>query len=255
MVYNADMLLYAIIATVLVSAISLVGILIFSRIQTGKAWARRFISLATGTLLAAVFFDLLPEAIESFENSQHAFEIVFGSIIIFFIIEKIVHHHHCVCSDERGAHKKEHLIVNNLIGDGMHNFVDGTIIAGAFLVDVRLGISATIAVALHEIPQEFSDFSILVYAGLSKSRALLYNFMFGLSAALGAVMVFILQDRVDNLIPVLIAAAAGNFLYLAMADLVPELHHEDNPRKIWLQLLWVGFGIALMYGIGAINGH
>ena len=244
------MLIYAIIATVAVSLGSLSGILFLSRKKFKKVWIRRFIGIAIGTLLAVVFFDLLPEAVESFNDPRVAFKIVLASILGFFVIEKVIHYHHCTCDDENKKHKKTHLIVNNLVGDGLHNFIDGTIIATAFLVDTRLGVGTTIAVALHEIPQEVSDFSILVYAGLKRKRAIVYNLLFGLTSVLGAILVFVFADSIDKLIPVLIAIAAGNFIYLAMADLVPELHHEDNPRRVWMQLVWVGIGIVLMYIVG-----
>lgn len=246
------MFLYAIIATLLVSLISLSGILLLSRFKSSQIWVKRFIGLAVGTLLAVVFFDLLPEAMEAFVKPQTASWIILASILGFFIIEKAIHYHHCTCADEERGQHKPHLVVNNLIGDGLHNFVDGAVIAGAFLVDVRLGVSATLAVALHEIPQEVSDFSILIYAGLSRGRAILYNLLFGLTSILGAVLVFAFVDVLDNLIPILIALAAGNFIYLAMADLIPELHHENDPRRIWPQLLWVLFGIGLVLAVGLL---
>lgn len=249
------MLIYAIIATLAISLISLVGILVFSKNFKSTPWMRRFIGLAVGTLLGAVFFDLLPEAMEAFPEPHTASLIILGSIIGFFIIEKIIHYHHCSCDDKEKGHTKTHFIVNNLIGDGLHNFVDGTIIAGAFLVDPRLGIGTTVAVALHEIPQEVADFSILVYAGLSRAKAILYNVLFGLTSVLGAILVFVFAEYVEQLVPILIALAAGNFLYLAMADLVPELHHEENPRRVWMQLVWVGLGILLLYAIGLVAGH
>ncbi|MAG28828.1 ZIP zinc transporter [bacterium] len=244
------MLLYAIIATLAVTAIALVGILVFSKnTQNKNKWMKRFIGLATGTLLAAVFFDLLPEAIESLDDTRKALLIVLASILAFFFIEKAIHYHHCTCEDEEKRHNKTHLIVNNLIGDGLHNFIDGTIIASAFLIDVRLGIGTTIAVALHEIPQEISDFSILVYAGLGRAKATVYNVLFGLTSVLGAVLVFALAKSTEQLVPILLAIAAGNFIYLAMADLIPELHHEDNPKRIWTQAVWVGIGIILVYAV------
>lgn len=249
------MLIYAIIATLAVSLISVTGILLFSKPMRANPWMRRLIGLAIGTLLGAVFFDLLPEAMESFSEPHTASLIILAAIVGFFVIEKAIHYHHCTCADEDKGHRKNHLIVNNLIGDGLHNFVDGTIIAGAFLVDARLGIATTIAVALHEIPQEVADFSILVYAGLSRLKAVLYNLLFGLTSVLGAVLVFVFAESLESLVPILIAVAAGNFLYLAMADLVPELHHEKNPKRVWMQLVWVGLGILLLYTIGRMVGH
>ncbi|OJI06911.1 hypothetical protein BK004_02130 [bacterium CG10_46_32] len=249
------MFAYAIIATLSVSLISFIGILTFSKeIHTHK-WLRRLIGLAVGTLLGAVFFDLLPETIKSFENPNTASLVILASILAFFVIEKAIHYHHCRCEGKEHTYKKNNLIINNLIGDGIHNFIDGTIIAGAFLVDVRLGIGTTLAVALHEIPQEVSDFSILVYAGLSRFKAILYNVLFGLTSVIGAIVVFVFAQSLGNLIPILLAIATGNFIYLAMADLVPELNHENNPKRVWAQLLWVGMGITLLYLVGIVTGH
>lgn len=249
------MLVYAIIATLAVSLISLSGILVFAKELRAKLWIRRLIGIAVGTLLGAVFFDLLPETMESFQEPGQASLVILAAILGFFVIEKAIHYHHCRCDDEEKGHRKTHLVVNNLIGDGLHNFVDGTIIAGAFLVDTRLGIGTTIAVALHEIPQEVADFSILVYSGLSRLRAIFYNLLFGLTSVLGAILVFVFAESVENLVPILLAIATGNFLYLAMADLVPELHHEDNPRRVWLQLVWVGLGILILYLVGTLAGR
>ncbi len=254
------MYLYPILATLAISLIALIGIAIASKQQKNPLWMRRFISLAVGTLLAVTFFDLLPETIEAFDEPHTAFQIVLISIVGFFIIEKAIHYHHCTCDDAHEkshshGHTKTHLVTTNLIGDGLHNFIDGTIIAGAFLVDTTLGITTTIAVAVHEIPQEISDFSILVYAGLSKLKAAILNVSFGLLSVVGALSVLLFADRVTHMVPVLLAVASGNFIYLAMADLIPELHHEENPKRIWFHLLWVLLGIAILYVLGIFFGH
>lgn len=250
------MLIYALLATLFVSLLSLVGALTLYKKFTQGNWRRRFIGLAIGTLLGLAFFDLLPEAVEAWKNPRSLFTAVLISVFGFFVIEKIVHHHHCRCEqNERHAKNKPHLIVNNLIGDGLHNFIDGTIIAGAFLTDVRLGMATTLAVALHEIPQELSDFSILIYAGLAKAKAISYNLLSALISVLGAVMVFVLAERVAQIVPILLAVAAGNFTYLAMADLIPELQNEDNGQRVLGQLFWVGLGIAVIYALGMLFGE
>lgn len=247
------MLIYALAATIFVSLVSLVGILtLFQKFKSGL-WLRRFIGLAIGTLLGLAFFDLLPEAVEAFSDPRRLFVIILASIFGFFVIEKIVHHHHCRCpQDQHHIERKPHLIINNLIGDGLHNFVDGTIIAGAFLTDFKLGLVTTLAVALHEIPQELSDFSVLVYAGLAKAKAVIYNLLSALISVLGAMAVFLLAGRIEQIVPILLAVAAGNFTYLAMADLIPELQAEDNPRQVLTQLFWVALGIAVIYALGAL---
>ena len=251
------MLIYAILATVFVSLISLAGVLtIFRNADKNTIVLRRLIGLAVGTLLAVVFFDLLPEAIEKSQNTlETTLLIVFASILTFFVIEKIIHYHHCHCDEETKAKKKTHLIVNNLVGDGLHNFIDGALIGGAFLVDLRLGVVTTLAVALHEIPQEITDFSILIYGGLSRARAIFFNLLFALSSVLGAVLVFFIAEKVDALIPVLLAIAAGNFIYLGLADLLPELHREEEAKRVAPQIFWVGLGILIIYLAGRFGGQ
>ena len=247
-------LYYALGATLIISLLAVLGIIFLNK-SYNKKWLKIFVGLAVGTLLGAVFFDLLPETMELFEEPHDAAFIILLSILGFFTIEKAIHYHHCLCEDEEKKHKKNHLIVNNLIGDGLHNFVDGIIIGGAFLVDVKLGIGATIAVALHEIPQEIADFSILVYAGLSRFKAIMYNLLFGLTSVLGVILVFATAEKAQNLVPYILAIATGNFIYLAMADLIPELHHENNSKKIWLQMLWVVLGLAIIKIITSLFGH
>lgn len=249
------MLLNIILATLAVSLISIIGLAVFFPSNRKSFWVRWFIGLATGTLLASAFFDLLPEAISAFGDSRRTFQIVLFSIVIFFIIEKIVHYHHCNCQNEEERHSRAHLAIANLIGDGIHNFIDGTIIAGAFLTSPWLGITTTLAVALHEIPQEIADFSILLYSGFSRLRAIIFNLAFGLTSVLGGIMVFFLSAKLNIIIPFLLAVAAGNFIYLAMADLIPELHGEKNPRYIWWQLVWVGAGMGIIYFLGLLPGH
>lgn len=239
------MLIYIIAATLAVSLISVVGILLLPSGKRQRRTIEYLVGFATGALLAFAFFDLLPEALGSGVGAPLALKVVLAGIVLFFVIEQIIHYHHCRCH-EAGV-SKTHLIVNNLLGDAIHNFIDGTIIAGAFLVNMPLGISATIAVALHEIPQEVADFSILIYAGMSRKRALAFNFLSAVSAIAGGVLVFVLAGRIANLVPILLAVAAGNFIYLAMADLIPELHEEREPKRIWRQLVAVGVGVGLVY--------
>lgn len=251
------MLAYAILATVLVSLISLVGVLtIFKNVEKNTRVLRRLIGLAVGTLLAVVFFDLLPEAIEESRNTlETTMLIVLASILAFFVIEKIIHYHHCNCDEETKARRKTHLIVNNLVGDGIHNFIDGTLIAGAFLVDMRLGIVTTLAVALHEIPQEITDFSILIYGGLARAKAITWNLAFALFSVIGAILVFFLADKIEALTPVLLAIAAGNFIYLGLADLIPELQREEKANQVAPQIFWVGLGILIIYLVGRFAGQ
>lgn len=246
------MLIYIITATLGVSAISLIGVVALPIGSRRHQSLHYFVSFATGALLGFAFFDLLPEALAGGVDSRLVLKIVLAGILLFFVIEQFIHYHHCRCRAEERGRGKTHLIVNNLVGDGIHNFIDGAIIAGAFLVSAPLGVVTTVAVALHEIPQEVADFSILLYAGMSRRRALAFNFLSALSSIFGGILVFVLADRVTGLLPVMLALAAGNFIYLAMADLIPELSEERQARRIWRQICWVGIGIGLVYGLSVL---
>ena len=202
------------------------------------------IAFAAGALLGDALIHLLPELAES----ERGFDLtaslaVLGGITGFFLLEKVLHWHHAHFPSEEVVHP---VAVSNLIGDVLHNFVDGAIVAGSFLVSAPLGFATTTAVALHEIPQELGDFAILVHAGLKPRRALLLNFLTGLAAIAGGVTTLLLTS-VGGLEHFLIAFSAGAFIYIASTDLIPELHKEPEPKKSLVQTL------ALMVGIGVMT--
>lgn len=245
-------LIEIIIATTLVSLISLFGIfLVYKKIHAESHAIKMIISLAAGSLLAVTFLDLLPEAIEGYDEPKHIFITVLISFLIFFILEKYWHWHHCRCIDH-GTHKnqaKKSIIFANLVGDGIHNLADGFLIAAAFMLDLRTGIIATLVVIIHEIPQEISDFGVLIFGGLSKTKAILYNLLFALTSIVGGIAFYFLGKNFEFLIPFMGAFAAGNFLYLATADLIPELHHEKNPHRVLLHTIWLLLGVAIILTI------
>lgn len=252
------MLTTIILATVLVSLISLVGVFLIFKKENKQGLLKALISVAAGALLTVSLLDLLPEAVEADVFDPHViFKAVLFSIVFFFLLERIFHWHHCNCEVHGKPHGKDkrNLAFINLIGDGIHNFVDGALIASAFLVDFHAGLVVTLAVILHEIPQEITDFGVLLYAGLSKTKAILYNFLTAAIAILGALVFYYFGRSVENLIPLALAFAAGNFIYLATADLIPELHHEENPKKILSHSVWLVVGVLLMYFIGQILPH
>lgn len=246
------MLLEIIIATSVIGLISLVGIFLLFNKEVYKIHLTSLISLAAGSLLAVTFLDLLPEAIE---GSQGIFEpglimlVVLISFLIFFLLERVFHWHHCRCQhhDHPAPKTKQHLIYFNLIGDGLHNIIDGFLIAGAFMLNFQTGMAVTLAVILHEIPQELSDFGILLYGGLSKAKALLYNFVVALLAVAGATVFYFFATEISALIPLMAAFAAGSFIYLAAADLIPELHEEENANQVVIHSLWLLAGVAIIY--------
>ena len=252
------MLLKIILATLIVSLISLTGILILFKRKNKASFLKSLISLAAGTLLGVSFFELLPEAIETELFEPHLiFAVVLMSILFFFLLERVFHWHHCRCEEhgQPNSNDKSDIIVINLIGDSIHNFVDGVLIASAFLLDFHSGILVTIAVILHEIPQEISDFGVLLYAGLSKSKAIIYNLLTAMVAIIGAMVFYFFGNAVSSLVPLAIAFAAGNFIYLSTADLIPELHHENKQKNIFYHSLWLLLGVAMVYFAGQIIPH
>ena len=234
-------------ATVLVSLISLVGIALFfvAKKQMNKILFY-LVSFSTGTLLGAAFFDLLPEAIGGI-SAVLALEIAFVGVVAAFVIEKIIHwHHHHAGTEKEHTHPLGTL---TLVGDGFHNFFDGVAIAAAFVVNVPLGVTTTIAIALHEIPQEIGDFGLLLYSGYTRAKALLFNLLSALAAVAGGVLFYFFSGSVAHLESYALAFTGGMFVYIAGADLLPELHKEKNARNSALQLLLIVFGAALIWVI------
>ncbi|MFC1559796.1 ZIP family metal transporter [Candidatus Margulisiibacteriota bacterium] len=235
------MLIYILIATVLVSLISLTGVIFLSfKDEFLKQIMESLISFASGGLLGGAFIHLLPESVEM--GGAGAFTYVIFGLLFFFVLEKFLKWRHC---HEFGCdiHAFTYL---NLIGDGVHNFIDGIIIAAAFVVDIRLGIVTTIAVALHEIPQEVGDFAVLIYGGFTKARALFFNLVSASFAIVGALAAYFLLSYVQGIQPMLLAFTAGGFIYIALADLVPELHKKWGLAESVTQTILMVTGIGLM---------
>jgi len=238
--------LYALISVIAVSLMSLIGIITLSlNSKRLNKIVLYFVSFSVGALLGDVFIHLLPEIVEKNGFGINISMYILLGILISFVMEKIIHWRHC-----HHPTTKEHphpFAVMNLIGDFIHNFIDGLIIGASYIVSIPVGIATTIAVVLHEIPQEIGDFGILLHGGFSKSKALFLNFVTALSAVLGAIISFLLASRVEGSLIFLIPFAAGNFLYIAGSDLIPELNKSEF--TIWksiLQLLIIILGILVM---------
>lgn len=241
------MVLWWIVASVLaVSAVSLVGILmLFLRDKTFHSLLVYFVSFAAGALLGAAFFNLLPEGVEEI-GVQSAMLFALVGIVVFLVIEKFLHWYHRhrhYCPREKP--KPEPFTYLNLIGDGAHNFVDGAVIAATYMSDVSLGILSTIAIMAHEIPQEIGDFCLLVYGGFSKNKALAYNLFGALTAVVGALATYYFLDPVS--VAALVPFAAGGFIYIACADLVPEMHKEKESKKSAITFASFIFGIVIIF--------
>jgi len=245
------MTLLLIIATVvLISLISFVGAITLSlKKDLLNRMLLMLVAFASGSMLAAAFFNLGPEAAEGI--GTEAFTVILVGILLFFLIEKFIHWHHCA-RGECDIHPVVHL---NLICDGVHNFIDGVIIAAGFLTSVQVGFITALAIALHEIPQEIGDFAILVHGGLTKKKALLYNFISATTAILGAFVGYLYLTSLENLIPYILGIAAGGFVYIATADLMPELHKERTVSKLVLHTTALLIGVLLIYSISGIIPH
>jgi len=236
-------LILILISVFIVSAISLVGaISLFLRHKTLEKFLFLAIAFAAGSLLGAAFLDLLPEAMADGAGAGMLIFTLLG-VLAFFVMEKLLYWRHCHDEDCK-VHNFTYL---SLVGDGVHNFIDGMIIAASFLASVPLGITATLAIIFHEIPQELGDFSILLHGGFSKEKALLYNFLIALTAVLGALAVYFFAPHVQNLSSVLVPFAAGGFIYIAAVDLIPELHKETDLKRSALQLIMLICGIGVIW--------
>jgi len=236
------LMLTILFATFIVSLISLVGIFFIGMKQDTLTKAIKYlVSFAVGGLLGGAFFHLLPESMASGNPSMFVY--VLSGIMIFFLIEKFLHWRHCH-KGHCDAHTFTYL---NLIGDGIHNFIDGMIIAASFVTDIRLGVITTLAVAAHEIPQEIGDFGILIYGGFSKSKALLFNFLSALTAMAGAVVAYFSFNQIAWLKGFLIPFTAGGFLYIALVDMIPELHKDGGKDNMALQFITIIGGLLLMW--------
>ncbi len=234
------------LAVTLVSLLSLLGalFLVVKRSVITKIMSP-LLALSSGILIGSAFFDLLPEGIELLGPESLTY-VVMG-ILTFFTLEKLMRWHHHVEGDHPHEEKLSQSVgYLSLLGDAMHNFIDGVIIGGAFLISVPLGVSVTLAVMAHEIPHELADFTILLHSGFSNKRALLYNFLSATTAIAGTVTVLAISHVELSLIPYLIPFGAGNFLYIAMSDLLPALHKHESRKSSMLHIVLLVAGTLLV---------
>ncbi len=243
--------IYIIIASFITSLFSLVGVFFLSlSLDKLKKIVMFLVSLSAGALLGDAFLHLLPEIIEKshqeldYGHNEFVWFGVLGGIILFFILEKIIHWRHChIPTSSEHIHPVGKM---NLIGDALHNLIDGMVIAGAFLLDVNLGIITTIAVISHEIPQEIGDFGVLIHAGYKIKKALFFNFVSGLFSLLGALLAIAFNFYSESFIDFIIPITAGGFIYIASSDLIPELKKECSMRKTLGQLGGIFLGLGFM---------
>ena len=254
LVYYIVMPALAFLSVFAVSLVSLVGLfaLSLSPIRLRKTLFA-LISLSVGALLGDVFLHILPQIFEADGNLTLSMSLIFIGFLIFFILEKFLlwhHGHEGEVHDEQSdlghEHGTKHIGYLNIVSDGLHNLIDGLVIGGSYFVSTEVGIATTIAVVLHEIPQEIGDFGLLLHVGFSRAQALLANFFSALVAFLGLFIAILLGTGGGNIIVYILPLAAGGFLYIAGSDLVPELHKTSDVHKSVIQLLAIMLGFALM---------
>ncbi len=246
-----NIVLYIIISVLIVSAVSLIGIITLSiKAKNLNKILLYLVSFSVGALFGDVFIHLLPEAFAGTANHTLIGIYVLAGILFSFAVEKYIHWRHCHTPEGHGNHGHHHSFAYmSLVGDSVHNFIDGLIIAGSYFVSIPVGIATTIAVILHEIPQEIGDFGILLHGGFSRGKALFFNFITALTAVVGAIIGIILSNT-ESLMLFLIPFAAGNLIYIAGSDLIPQLHsdscEEKTIHKSASQTLIIILGILVM---------
>ncbi|MBI4043705.1 MAG: ZIP family metal transporter [Candidatus Diapherotrites archaeon] len=239
---------FTLASVVIVSLISFVGAF---ALYLNQARLHRIllylVSFSTGSLLGDAFIHLLPESVETQGFGLEVSLYVLSGILVSFVIEKFIHWQHChVLPSKNHAHP---FALLNLYGDAVHNFIDGLIIAASYLVSFPLGVATTLAVVFHEIPQEIGDFGVLLHGGFTSRKALTFNFLTALTAVVGALMGLFLGSVSASVSFFLVPFAAGNFIYIAGADLIPELHKQTQPIESAFQILAVLLGIGVMVAL------
>lgn len=237
-------LLSVIFATTIISSGSFVGVLTLALSQKFLSKIlMSLVSLSAGTMLAASLLHLLPESVETL-GSVLPFQLALFSFIGFFLLERFLHWRHC--------HHKDHLEKHtmgtmNLIADALHNFLDGVLIAASFATGSSLGIVATLAIAMHEIPQEIGDFGVLLHSGFSRRKALIANVLVSLTAILGGVLGYFASHLMVGFANILVPVAAGGFIYISATDLIPELKNETSTKRTLSMVATFLFGVLIMY--------
>ena len=234
---------------ILMSAIALAGglTLIFAE-ETLKRFMLPLVALAAGAMLGGAVFHLVPMSIEQMGNSFQVYGWLTGGFVSFFVLEQFLHWHHCHAVTSEHKQPLGYLL---LVADGVHNFIGGLAVGGAFLVDIGAGIAAWSAAAAHEIPQELGDFGVLVHGGWKPRQALIFNFVSALSFPLGGILAWAFSRGID--VTFLVPFAAGNFIYIASADLIPEVKEHEDWHVNLLHLAALLVGIALLAGVRLLN--
>lgn len=244
-------LLYILISTFLVSLISFVGVLtLFLKEERLNKILLYLVAFSAGSLIGGAFLHLIPEAIINVGLEEDQLFKIFLYLLLgfctFFVLEQFIswHHHH---STQHPEIKPFSYLI--LFSDAIHNFIDGLIIAASFVISIPVGLVTVLAVVLHEVPQEIGDFGVLIYGGFKKFRALYLNFLSGILAIIGGIVGFLISEKIGHSIIFLLPFAAGNFIYIACSDLIPEIKQKENFQKEIAYFFVFLLGIALMFSM------
>ena len=265
-----DLWLYALGSVLLVSLVSLVGVFTLSlNVERLERIVFLLVSFAVGAMLGGALIHLIPRSFAALGDSTASL-LVLAGVLAFFVLEKFLHwrHDHGVAVSAAELEVAAALDVEptpvkpfammNLVGDAAHNLLDGMVITAAYLVSIPTGMVTTVAVMLHEIPQEIGDFGVLVYGGFEPKKALLYNFLSGLAAVIGALLALLIGSQVEGFADYLLPITAGSFIYIAGSDLIPELnHHHSTPatKSVWqLVMILLGVGVMLLPALLGLDG-
>ncbi len=258
-------LIYIIIFISLGSVLAIGGAaLLLTRKKLSHSVTHGLAAFAAGTLLGATFLDLLPEAFHHFEElgieeaKAQVLMYVLGGILLFFLLERFIHwfHHHHHQHDHKHTDEPVNAVVPLVIfGDAIHNLIDGVLIAATFMVDINLGMITTFAIVVHELPQEIGDFAILLKAGLTKKKAFLYNLLSQLTAVIGGVVTYFVGNSVEGILPYIIALTSGFFIYIALTDLIPDIHNENRKGFAVVETLLLFVGILTIWVSITFLGH
>ncbi len=237
--------LYALASVSIISLVSFVGVLVLllKRTLLDRS-VFVLVSIAVGALLGDVFIHIIPESYDAFAEAMQVSLLIVAGILAFFILEKFLHWHHHT-SEHAEAHP-HHIGSLTLVSDGVHNFIDGLIVAASYFVSLEVGLATTLAVILHEIPQEIGNFGVLLQSGYSIAKALWFNFLSALTAILGALVALSMGADAERFAHFLLPLTAGGFIYVALSDLIPELHKDTRVGQSLIQVAGVVFGVALM---------
>jgi zinc and cadmium transporter len=246
-------LISILLATTIAGVVSITAAAIFSFTLLAKV-VERMVSLSVGIMLSTSLLHALPEAFETSADPRSLFATLLGGLLAFFMLEKLAilrhshhhegdGHHHAHGHDAHEAGKAGWMI---LIGDGMHNFTDGILIAAAFLADPKLGLVTGLAIIAHEIPQEIGDFIILLNAGFTRTRAFVFNLLCSLLAVAGGLLGYFTLDKASNLIPYVLVFASSGFIYIAVSDLMPQMQRRATLRETIPQVLLIALGVGIV---------